>query len=136
MGSGRGEFDLQPGCSPDRAKRILIVEDEPMIRLLLEDMLSDLGYVIAGEAARVPEALDAVSSADFDLAILDLMLEGEPSLPVADALAARGRDFVFASGYGESGVPPAHRSRLILKKPFQVDQLDEILQTTLFPARF
>jgi CheY-like chemotaxis protein len=135
MDQQRGEFDLQSRRPLDSPKRILIVEDEPMIRMLLEDMLGDLGYAIAGEAARVAEALDAVRTADFDLAILDLMLEGEPSLPVADALAADGRDFVFASGYGESGLPQAHRSRPILNKPFQSDELDRILRTALSPVR-
>jgi CheY-like chemotaxis protein len=135
MDQQRGEFDLQSLRPLDSPKRILIVEDEPMIRMLLEDMLGDLGYAIAGEAARVAEALDAVRTADFDLAILDLMLEGEPSLPVADALAADGRDFVFASGYGESGLPQAHRSRPILNKPFQSDELDRILRTALSPVR-
>ena len=135
MDPRHGEFELRSRRPSDGPKRILIVEDEPMIRMLLEDMLGDLGYAIAGEAARVGEALDAVRSVDFDLAILDLMLEGEPSLPVADALAAGGRDFVFASGYGESGLPQAHRSRPILNKPFQSDELDRILRTALFPIR-
>jgi DNA-binding NarL/FixJ family response regulator len=54
-----------------RAKRILVVEDELMIRLLLEDMLSELGYTVAAEAARMDEALEATKNADFDLAILD-----------------------------------------------------------------
>jgi CheY-like chemotaxis protein len=135
MDPRHGAFNLQSRRPPDSPKRILIVEDEPMIRMLLEDMLGDLGYAIAGEAARVAEALDAVRTTDFDLAILDLMLEGEPSLPVADALAACGRAFVFASGYGESGLPQAYRSRPILNKPFQSDELDKILRTVLFPVR-
>jgi CheY-like chemotaxis protein len=54
-----------------QTKRILVVEDEPMIRMLLEDMLGELGYTIAAEAARIEEALEATKNADFDLAILD-----------------------------------------------------------------
>jgi len=69
-----------------QAKRILVVEDEPMIRMLLEDMLGELGYTIAAEAARIEEALEATKNADFDLAILDANLNGQPASPVADAL--------------------------------------------------
>src|SRR5712664_4761796 len=86
---------------PAKAKRILVVEDEPMILMLLEDMLGELGYTVAAEAARIEEALEATKNADFDLAILDANLNGQPVSPVADALVARGTPFVFATGYGE-----------------------------------
>src|SRR6516162_3078778 len=78
-----------------QAKRILVVEDEVMIRMLLEDMLGELGYTVAAEAARIDEALEATKHADFDLAILDANLNGQPVSPVADALVARGTPFVF-----------------------------------------
>ncbi len=93
------------------AKRILLVEDELMIRMLLEDMLGELGYTIAAEAGRVEEALQAAKTADFDLAILDVNLNGEPIGPVAEALVARGLPFVFATGYGERGLPEPYRDR-------------------------
>ena len=80
---------------PAKAKRILVVEDEPMIRMLLEDMLSELGYTVAAEAAGIEEALEATKNADFDLAILDADLKGQPALPVADALVTRGTPFVL-----------------------------------------
>src|SRR5215831_6583708 len=87
------------------AKRILVVEDELMIRMLLEDMLGELGYTVTAEAGRLEEALQAAKTADFDIAILDVNLDGEPVSPVADALVARGTPFVFATGYGERGLP-------------------------------
>jgi CheY-like chemotaxis protein len=113
------------------AKRVLVVEDELMIRMLLEDMLGELGYTVAAEAGRIDEALQAARTADFDLAILDLNLDGEPVLPVADALVARGMPFVFATGYGERGLPEAYRDRPTLKKPFQMEGLKQMLQTAL-----
>ena len=112
-------------------KRILVVEDEPMIRMLLEDMLGELGYTVAAEAARIEEALEAAKNADFDIAILDVNLNGQPISPVADALVARGMPFVFATGYGERGLPEPYRDRPTLKKPFQMDGLKQMLQTAL-----
>jgi CheY-like chemotaxis protein len=112
-----------------QARRILVVEDEPMIRILLEDMLGELGYTVAAEAARIDEALEATKNTDFDLAILDANLDGEPILPVADALVARGTPFVFATGYGE--LPKPYRDRPMLTKPFQMDGLKQMLQSAL-----
>jgi CheY-like chemotaxis protein len=121
---------MQPQ-SATPAKRILVVEDELMIRMLLEDMLGELGYTVAAEAARIEEALDAAKNADFDIAILDVNLNGQPISPVADALVARGMPFVFATGYGERGLPEPYRDRPTLKKPFQMDGLKQTLQIAL-----
>jgi CheY-like chemotaxis protein len=113
------------------AKRVLLVEDELMIRMLLEDMLGELGYTVAAEAAHLDEALEATRNADFDLAILDVNLDGQPISPVADALVARGTPFVFATGYGERGLPESYRDRPTLKKPFQLEGLKQMLETAL-----
>jgi len=113
--------------APAVALRILVVEDELMIRMLLEDMLGELGHTIAAAAARIDEALEAAKTADFDLAILDVNLNGEPISPVADALVARGVPFVFATGYGEHGLPEPYRGRPTLKKPFQLEGLEQML---------
>jgi CheY-like chemotaxis protein len=119
---------LQPATP---ARRILVVEDELMIRMLLEDMLGELGYTVAAEAGRLDEALEAAKSAEIDVAILDVNLNGQPILPVADALAARGTPFVFATGYGERGLPEPYRDRPTLKKPFQLEGLKQMLDTAL-----
>ena len=113
------------------AKRILIAEDELMIRMLLEDMLRELGYTIVAEAADVDEALTAARNVDFDIAILDVNLNGRPVSPVADVLVARGTPFIFATGYGERGIPQSHQDRPMLKKPFQLDGLKHSLQAAL-----
>jgi CheY-like chemotaxis protein len=113
------------------AKRVLVVEDELMIRMLLEDMLGELGYTVAAEAGHIDEALEATKSADFDLAILDVNLDGQPISPVVEALVARGTPFVFATGYGERGLPEPYRDRPMLKKPFQIEGLKQMLETAL-----
>jgi CheY-like chemotaxis protein len=113
------------------SRRVLIVEDDVMIRMLVEDMLTDLGYAVTAQAARVEEALAAAQRADIDVAILDLNLNGQATFPVAELLAARGTPFIFATGYGEHGLPDAFRDRPLLKKPFQIDGLKRMLDAAL-----
>jgi CheY-like chemotaxis protein len=108
-------------------KRVLIVEDEAMIRMLLSDMLDDLGYSVAAEAGRIDEAVAMAKDAAFDFAILDLNLNGQPIAPFVEVLVARGLPFAFASGYGERAVPEAYRGRPMLQKPFQSDALGRLL---------
>lgn len=112
-----------------RKLSVLIVEDEAMIRMLLCEMLEELGHVIAGQAARVDEALALVNSPlAFDLAILDVNLDGMTVEPVAAAVERRRLPFVFATGYGESGVPERFRGQPFLDKPFAIADLSDILQ--------
>jgi CheY-like chemotaxis protein len=110
-------------------RRILVVEDEMLIAMLLEDMLAELGHKVAGVMPRVNEALAAVSRDDYDLAILDLHLNGQSAFPVADALMARGKPFAFATGYGESGLPDRYRGLPVLQKPFAREDLERTLKT-------
>ena len=112
---------------PPRRRNILVVEDELMIRVLLEDMLTDLGYRIVAAVARIEDAIKAATDVDIDVAILDVNLNGHSVSPVADILASRGLPFVFATGYGEHGLPERHRNRPTLQKPFQQDGLEQIL---------
>jgi CheY-like chemotaxis protein len=108
-------------------KRVLVVEDESMIRLLLDGMLEELGYTMAAEAGRIDEALTVAKQGGFDLAILDVNLNGHPITPVAEMLVERGVPFVFASGYGRRGIPDAFGRVPLLQKPFQADALARAL---------
>ena len=109
------------------ARRILVVEDEMLIGMLLEDMLADLGYTVVAVVPRLKDALVAAENEAFDLAILDVHLNGESAFPVAEALKARGIPFVFATGYGERGLPDAYREQPVLQKPFSRDDLERML---------
>ena len=115
--------------TPDAAssRRVLVVEDEMLIGMLLEDMLTDMGHTVVAIVPRVNEALAAAQREEFDLAILDVHLNGQAVFPVADALIERGIPFVFATGYGERGLPEQYRKRPILQKPFAKDDLEMIL---------
>ncbi|GAU86480.1 response regulator [Bosea sp. BIWAKO-01] len=111
--------------------KILIVEDEPLISMMLEEMLLDAGCLVAGNAQNLREALPLAEAADFDLAILDLSLGSESSLPVAEVLARRERPFMFASGYGSTSLPVEHRDRIVLDKPFHFTALVKKLELAL-----
>ncbi len=119
------------GGETSGGKRIFIVEDEPLIRLLLEDMLQDLGYAVAAEATRIDEALQFARTGAFDLAILDVNVNGKDTAAVADVLAARGRPFVIVTGYGPHGLPPAHRGRPTLMKPFERESLKRMVAAAI-----
>ena len=126
---------MNPAAEPNTSgRRILVVEDEFLIRMLLEDMLTDLGYELVGVAGRVDEATEMAKSKDFDLAILDVNLDGHDVYPVADLIAKRGVPFMFVTGYGGRGLPDSYRGRPTLQKPFQLDELKKMLGQ-LLPAR-
>ena len=108
-------------------RRILLVEDEMIIAMMLEDLLADLGYDVVGIAARADEALAIIQAQSIDAAILDLNLAGQRSDSVADSLAARDIPFVFSTGYGEQGLKPEYRDRPLLKKPFRSADLERVL---------
>ena len=103
--------------------RILVVEDEYLIRMLIEDMLTDLGYDIAAAVGTIAEASELAARAEFNAAILDVNLDGQEVFPVAEILAKRGLPFVFVSGYDENNLPEPYRGRPTLQKPFQAEQL-------------
>jgi CheY-like chemotaxis protein len=107
--------------------RVLVVEDEAAISLLLEDMLLDFGCEVIGPAARLAAALDTLAREKVDLAILDVNVAGEPIYPVAEALAERSIPFVFSTGYGSAGIRDAYRNRPVLQKPFAQNDLKQKL---------
>jgi DNA-binding response OmpR family regulator len=121
------------GNAPLAGKRVLIVEDETLIAMLLEAMIADLGATIVGSATRVNGALEIVRnpSGPIDLAVIDVNLGGEEAFPVAEALAARGVPFAFSTGYGNSGLPLPWRDRPTLQKPFTETQVAAVLAEAL-----
>ena len=119
---------------PD-GKRVLVVEDELMIRMLLQDMLADLGHTLAGEAGRIEEALALAKEGEFDVAILDVNLNGQPISPVVEILIKRGLPFVFVTGYGQRGVPEPYRNTPTLQKPFQANALAQAIEAAALAIR-
>jgi CheY-like chemotaxis protein len=114
-----------------QGKRVLVVEDESLVAMLVEDLLAELGCTVSGSPATVADALAAVAGGGFDVALLDVNLAGERVDPVADALVACQVPFAFASGYGAAGVPAAHADAPIIAKPFRLQDLAQALASAL-----
>jgi CheY-like chemotaxis protein len=113
-------------------KRILILEDEPVVAMLVEDMLVDLGCVVVGPASRLDEALLMVECEELDLAVLDINLGREDSFPVAALLQSRSVPFVFATGYGDCATPfPAAP---VVAKPYLAHDLYAAMQLAVAAA--
>ena len=106
--------------------RILIVEDEIIVAMFMEDVLAELGYEVAGVVSHLDEAMKR--ALDFDIAVLDVHLNGRNVFDFADKLTAEEIPFIFATGYGERGIPERHRGCLVLQKPFQPDDLKRALE--------
>jgi CheY-like chemotaxis protein len=110
---------------------VFLVEDEVMIRMMVADMLEELGYSVVAEAGEISEAIRLAQSAQFDLAILDVNVNGKVISPVAELIDSRNIPFVFATGYGSSGLPEEYRDRPALQKPFQVETLGRMIEVAL-----
>lgn len=108
---------------PTASLRVLIVEDESLLAMMVEDVLTDAGWTVAASVASIPEALAAVQRGGFDVALLDVNLAGQEVFPVADAVLARGLPLVFATGYGLNGIREDLRHLPVIAKPFSPGQL-------------
>ena len=107
--------------------RVLVVEDEMMVSMLIEDMLGELGCKVVGPASRLDEAMALVEEADLDCAVLDVNLGGQPIFPLADLLRSKGAPFAFATGYGDAGLRDVDKGSPVLQKPFRESDLARVL---------
>jgi CheY-like chemotaxis protein len=117
-----------------RARRVLVVEDEAMVAMLLEAMLEDLGHEVAAITGKTSEAAILAREAPIDLAVLDVNLNGEFTYEIAALLRTRGIPFLFATGYGNAGLAPEWRDVPTLQKPFQLRELRERIEEVVRPT--
>lgn len=105
-----------------------------MIALLVEDLIAEMGHEVVASAAHLEDAVRLAETGEFDVAVLDLNLGGQRSVPVADILCERRIPFLFASGYGASGLPDAHRDAVVVQKPFVLGELSAAFDKALSQA--
>ena len=103
---------------PAPSLRVLVVEDEALVRLMLADMLAELGHEVVAEAARLHAAVRLAGEADYDLAFLDLNLGSGITYEVADIVLRRGKAVVLSTGYGGAGLGARYEGCVVLQKPF------------------
>jgi CheY-like chemotaxis protein len=133
QGFGKGKDIIMSATRPPGGS-VFLVEDEVMIRMMVVDMLTELGYSVVAEAGEINEAIRLATSTEFDIAILDVNVNGKVISPVAELIEARNRPFIFATGYGSSGLPEQYRDRPALQKPFQLETLGRVIDSALRSA--
>jgi DNA-binding response OmpR family regulator len=122
--------DPMPGFPPETrlsTPRILVVEDEMTVAMLIEDMVHELSFEMAGVVPRLEDAMRLADSPDFDVAMLDVHLNGKTVFPFAAEVEKRDSPFLFATAYGGRGIPPEFRNHLVLEKPFGPLELSRAL---------
>ena len=120
----------RPILSPD-AKRILLVEDEGLVGMMMRDMLADLGYAVVGPYCSIAEANGAVDTERYDCAVLDLNLRGDMVYPVVDLLTKRGTPIVFVTGYGSESMDGRYAHIPVMQKPIARETLESIIRGEL-----
>jgi CheY-like chemotaxis protein len=112
-------------------RRVLLIEDEMLVLMALEDMMGDFGCTSITVAGNLEDALAVVAAEPFDLATLDVNLNGQRSYPIADALNDAGVPFAFSTGYGGHGVDEGYGVHPVIDKPFDGPQLEQVLTALL-----
>ncbi len=107
--------------------RLLVVEDEHLIAMLLEDMLVELGCEVSGVAASPAQALELLETCEIDAAVLDVNLDGTDSFGIAAALRERKKPFLFTTGYGEARLAPEFKGTPVVQKPYRIEELARAL---------
>ena len=108
--------------------RVFLVEDESLVAMLIEDMLDEIGYSLAGHASSVTEGVNLAQRVDAEVCILDVNIAGVSVFPIAEVLAARGIPFLFSTGYGAAGIPPRWAGYTVISKPFDISTMAQALQ--------
>ena len=109
-------------------RSILIVEDEPLIAMMLEDFLETLGHDVVGTCDSLEQAIEKVEAGGFDVAIIDVQLkDGQRVWPLADRLAKNGTPYIIATGGHVEPPPEAHAAAPILSKPYTIEAIEPAL---------
>jgi CheY-like chemotaxis protein len=116
-----------------RGRRILVVEDEAVVSLMIIDLLAEAGCEVIGPAATTESALALIEQEGIDCAILDVKLLDGQVFPVADTLTARGVPFVFATGYAADTLGARYTGVPRIEKVYDRDELLDAVAVILDP---
>jgi CheY-like chemotaxis protein len=122
------------GASRVAGRRILIVEDSPVVGPFTADLLEELGCIVVGPAPNMAAARELVEETAFDAALMDVHIRGERVFPLCDLLAERGIPFVLTTGYADWHIPEKWADRPRLQKPYRLEQVEEALAELLCTA--
>jgi CheY-like chemotaxis protein len=112
-------------------RKILVVEDSPVVGPFTADLLAELGCKVIGPAPNMAAARELIEAAEFDAALMDIHIRGERVFPLCDMLEIKGVPFVFTSGYADWQMPDKWRDRPRLQKPYKLHQIEEALKAIL-----
>jgi len=121
-------------CAADLPVRVFVVEDESLVRLMLVEMLTELGHTVVAEAHKFDSAVEIAQAGDYQVAILDLNLGDGPRFELLEMVRERGKGLVIATGYGAAGLPTSHRDCIVLQKPYTEQSLAVALRLALGAA--
>lgn len=107
--------------------RVLIVEDEALVAMLVEDAVARAGAEVWGTVANIGDAIETARTGDFDVALLDMNLGGQKAHAVPAILARRNKRFAFVTGYGEEGVLETYSEAPVVRKPFREEEIADVL---------
>jgi CheY-like chemotaxis protein len=110
-----------------KGRRILVVEDSPVLAPFAADVLGELGCAVVGPAPNMAVAREMVEAGEFDGALMDVHIRGERVFPLCELLAAKGVPFVLTSGYADWSMPEKWNDRPRLQKPYTIEQIEEAL---------
>ena len=115
---------VKPGL---KGRRILLIEDSPVVGPFTADLLDELGCVVVGPAPNMAAARELLDAGEFDAALIDVHIRGERVFPLCELLQAKGLPFVFTSGYADWQMPEKWQDRPRLQKPYTLDQVEQAL---------
>ena len=112
-------------------KSVFLVEDEALIRMMIVEMLEELGHRVVAEAGSIKTAEPLARTSEFDLAVFDINIGGFNISPIAEIVAARGLPFIFVTGYGPAGRPVLFEDKPVLRKPFLISDFATFINSAL-----
>jgi CheY-like chemotaxis protein len=115
-------------------RRILIVEDSPVVAPFTADLLGEIGCEVVGPAPNMAAARECIEGEQFDAALMDIHIRGERVFPLCDVLEAKGVPFVLTSGYADWNIPEKWQDRPRLQKPYTLEQVEQALASVFTPT--